>query len=183
MGAWDKVGGALFGRAPSEYDPHKEDRAMRMSAYGNAMGQYDQMMSTPGGAIPQAYRDHMMGEVDKDIRNQNPGAGQSGFTADRVSRGKNDLRVKLLGTELGQLNKQRDYMQQLATMSQPTTQLPGQTGMLQQMGGDLAGRSARAGGDAIFGKEKDEEYEAYKRKQMFGSGANNQQTNGMGVQG
>ena len=174
MGVWDSIGGALFGRAPKTVDPYEQDRAMRMSAYGNAMGQYDQMMSTPGGAIPQAYRDQMMGEVDRDIRNQNPGAGQSGFTADRVSRGKNDLRIKMLGTELGQLNKQRDYMQQLVSMNQPTQQLPGQTGMLQQVGGDLMGRAARTGGDAILGKDQDDEYEDWKKRQQFGSGANNQ---------
>ena len=183
MGVWDSIGGALFGRAPKTVDPYEQDRAMRMQAYGNAMGEYDKMMSTPGGAIPQAYRDQMMGETERDIRNQNPGAGQSGFTGDRVARGKNDLRVKLLGTELGQLNKQRDYMQQLVTMNQPTQQLPGETGMVQKAGADLAGQAVRAGGDAILGR-KDDDYEEM-LKRYFGTGANNQQGNlgGMGVGG
>lgn len=170
---WDSISGALFGRAPKKFDPYEEDRATRMNALQGAMGEYDKMVSTPGGAIPQAYRDQMMGDVEKDIRNQYAGQGQSGFTGDRVARGKNDLRVKLLGTELGQLNKQRDYMQQLVTMNQPTQQLPGETGMVQKAGADLAGRAVRAGGDAILGQQSPDYEEMLKR--YFGTGANAQQ--------
>lgn len=176
MSFWDNFGdnltGELVGRAPKTFDPYEEDRAQRMKALQGAMGEYDKMMSTPGGAIPQAYRDQMMGETERDIRNANPGAGQSGFTNDRVARGKNDLRVKLLNTELGQLNKQRDYMQALTNQSQPTQYIPGQTGAVQKVGGDLIGRAARTAGDAILGQQPNDYEEMIKR--YFGTGANNQ---------
>ena len=168
---WDSISGALFGRAPKEFDPHAQDRAVRMRALEGAMGDYDRMVSTPGAAIPQAYRDQMLSETERDIRNSYMGAGQSGFMGDRVARGKNDLRVKLLNTELGQLNKQRDYMQSLTQMSQPTQQMPGQTGIAQQVGGDLVGQAARGGMDVILGRNDDDYEEMAKR--MFGTGANN----------
>lgn len=169
---WDSISGALFGRQPKTFDPYEQDRAARMQALQGAMGEYDKMVSTPGGAIPQAYRDQMMGETERDIRNQYAGAGQSGFTNDRVARGKNDLRVKLLNTELGQLNKQRDYMQALQTMNQPTQQLPGETGMVQKAGSDLAGQAVRGLGDVILGRKPDDYEEMMKR--YFGTGANAQ---------
>jgi hypothetical protein len=183
MAIWDSISGALFGRKPTTFDPYEQDRQTRMNALQGAMGEYDKMMSTPGGAIPQAYRDQMLGEVEQDVRNQNPGAGQSGFVNDRVSRAKNDARVKLLNTELGQLNKQRDYMQSLVTMNQPKQQLPGETGMVQKAGSDLAGQAVRGLGDVILGRKDDDYDEMLKR--YFGTGANAQQgtdnTGGWGV--
>lgn len=183
MGFWDNLVGGIVGRAPKTVDPYAKDREMRMQAYGQAMGDYDRMMSTPGGAIPQAYRDQMLGEVEKDVRNRYAGQGQSGFTGDRISRAKNDARVKMLDTELGQLNKQRDYMSQLIGMNQPTQQLPGETGMLSKAGSDLFGRAVRQGGDAIMGKEKDEDDTMAQLKKMFGGYGNDTRGGGMNVGG
>ena len=170
MGFWDDLLGGIVGRGPKEVDPYAKDREMRMQAYGRAMGDYDRMMSTPGGAIPQAYRDQILGEAEKGVRNANPGAGQSGFTEDRVVRAKNDARVKMLDTELGQLNKQRDYMSSLIGMNQPTKTEPGQTGMLQQVGGQMVGRAAGAGMDAILGTKEDDDMDRLKK--LFGTQTN-----------
>ena len=170
MGFWDDVLGGVIGRAPKTVDPYEKDRAMRMDAYSRAMGDYDTMMSTPGGAIPQAYRDQILGEAEKGVRNANPGAGQSGFTEDRVVRAKNDARIKMLDTELGQLNKQRDYMSNLIGMNQPTQQQPGQTGMLQEVGGQMLGRAAGSGMDAILGTK--EETDEDRIKKLFGTRTN-----------
>jgi hypothetical protein len=184
MAGYDWVGG-LLGRAPQEYDPYKQDRQLRMQALSQGMGNYDAMMSTPGGAIPQSYRDQMLKETENDVRNKYAGQGQSGFTGDRVVRAQNDLRVKMLDTELGQLNKQRDYNAQLIGMSQPTTQQPGQTGVLQKVGSDLMGRAARAGGDAILGQQPDDEEQMRRMEQwrMFGAYGNNTRGGGMNVGG
>lgn len=185
MGFWDRLKGDLFGREQRSktFDPYEQDRPTKMAALSGAMGDYDKMMSTPGGAIPQAYRDQILGEVDRDVRNRYQGAGQSGFVGDRVSRAKNDMRIKMLDTELGQLNKQRDYMGNLISMNQPTqnVEFPGQTGVAQQVGGQLIGQAAsggmRAGMDALFGKEDDEEM-FNKFARMFGTGGNATQGQG-----
>ncbi len=182
MGFWDEALGAILGRSPKTVDPYAKDREMRMQAYSRAMGDYDKMMSTPGGAIPPEYRAQMMKETEEGVRNRYAGQGQSGFTGDRISRAQNDLRVKLLDTELGQLNKQRDYMSQLIGMNQPTQELPGETGMLSKAGSDLAGRATRQFGDVILGKEKEEDpYAALSR--IFGQYGNNTRGGGMNVGG
>jgi len=176
MAGYDWLGG-LLGRAPKEYDPYAQDRQLRMQALQGAMGQYDQMMSKPGGAIPDAYRQKMLGEVETDTRNRYAGQGQSGFTNDRVARNQNDLRMKMLDTELGQLNKQRDYMGQLIGQNQPTQQIPGQTGVLQQVGGQMIGKAATGGMNALMGQDDDSENWMKQYQKWFGGGANATQGN------
>ncbi len=168
---YDWLGG-LVGRAPQEYDPYKEDRALRMQALTGAMGQYDQMMSQPGRAIPQAYRDSMLKDVETETRNQYGGQGTSGFTNDKVARNQNDLRKKLLEVELGQLNKQRDYMGSLLNQKMPTTQTPGQTGVLQQVGSNIIGNAAQGGMNALMGNTNNSDEWMKQYQKWFGGGAN-----------
>lgn len=189
MSFWDNFVESLVGRPEKQaqktpFDPYAQDRQVRMDALRGAMGQYDQMLSTPGGAIPQSYRDYLQKDAEKNVRNANPGAGQSGFTEDRVARAKNDVNIKLMDTELGQLNKQRDYISQLTQMNQPTQmvetspyQAP-QGGMLQKAVGDLAGRATRSLGDVILGTKEDDENSRKPQPYNFGYGNGN----GMGVQ-
>lgn len=174
MGFWDNLLGGVVGRAPKTFDPYEQARPTLTAQHQKAMGDYDKMVATPGGAIPEDYRQKMLGDVEKDVRNRYAGQGQSGFTEDRVVKGQNDLRVKMLGTELDQLNKQRDYMQQLTgmTVGMPTQSQPGETGMAQKFGSDLAGRAGRGVGDAIFGKEQEDDDEAAKVMKMFGAFGN-----------
>lgn len=180
MAGYDWLGG-IIGRGPQEYDPYKEDRNLRMQALQGAMGQYDTMMSKPGGAIPEDYRKQMLGDVEKNIRNSYAGQGQSGFTNDRVVRGQNDLRMKMLDTELNQLNKQREYMGNLIGMHQPTQQIPGETGLLQKAGSDLLGRATRAAGDAIVGQQPDDDEQMKRMAKWFGAYGNNTRGGGMNV--
>jgi hypothetical protein len=187
---WDNFVGSLVGKPtqPAQYqafDPYAQDRQMRMDAYKGAMADYDKMMSTPGGAIPQGYRDMLTSEAERNVRAANPGAAQSGVLADKVVRAKNQVNMDLMNTELGQLNQQRNYMQAILGMNQPTQQqetMPSttqQAGMLQKGVGDLAGRGFRQLGDVILGTKEEDDKSRQPQPYNFGYGTNN---GGFGVQ-
>lgn len=161
----------LFGRdyQPSQnWDPYAQDRQVRMDALKGAMANYDQMMASPQGFIPQSQRDYMQNDVENSVRNQYAGQGQSGFVNDRLARARNDLNIKLNQQNLDQANKQRDYIDKLTTMNQPTQMtaaVPEQVGALGQIGGQMFSQAAnafgnKAGGmavDALFGKDGEDE--------------------------
>ncbi len=189
MSFWDNFVGSLIGTPEKQaqyqtFDPYAQDRQVRMDALKGAMGDYDKMLSTPGGAIPQGYRDMLQQESERAVRSANPGAAQSGVLADKVVRAKNDVNLSLLDKELGQLNNQRQYMTSILGMQQPMQQqqvtqpAPQTAGILQKSVGDLAGRGIRQIGDAILGTKEDDEASRKPQPYNFGYGTNG----GMGVQ-
>ena len=155
MSFWDDFTGALIGRSPKTVDPYEQDRQVRMNLISRGMADYDRMMSTPGGAFPPAMRRQLQDESDERIAAANPGAGQSGFLLDRQARARNQINTDLAFKELDMLDKQRNYVAQLAGTNQPTQYVAGETGMLQKGASDLAGRGVRQLGDVIFGREQE----------------------------
>lgn len=182
MSFWDGFMQSLVGKPSGSFDPYEKDREAKMGALKQGMADYDKMMSTPGGAFPAAYRQQMLDESDERTAAANPGAGQSGFLADRQARNRNDINMKLVDRELGMLDKQRDYNQALLTSSQPMQQSPAEGGILQAVGGNLAGRGANAAGDAIFGNPEQDKKDK-QSKDLAGRQPANARQGGMGVYG
>lgn len=176
MGFWADLGDKVLGKSAGSFDPYAKDRAVRMDALKGAMAQYDQMMSQPFGFIPQAYQDQMRKDVTEQQNNQYQGQGQTGFAADRMARAQNDLSMKMLQTNMGQANKQRDYIQQLETQNQPEQYQKAQEGLLSQVGGQMASKA----GNELGGKFAD-----WAGNKMFGNSENSDERNqgGMGVNG
>lgn len=181
---WDNFKNTLVGKPAQDaqytpFDPYAQDRQVRMDALKGAMSDYDKMMSTPGGAIPQGYRDMLYKQSENAIRSANPGAAQSGVLADKVVRGRNQVNLDLMDKELGQLNNQRQYITNILGMQQPTQQLasqqsqPEQAGMLQKATGDLAGRAFRSLGDVILGTDEEDKNSRQPQPYNFGYGTNN----------
>lgn len=144
-------GKSLFGKPEGQFDPYAQDRGVRMQALSNAMADYDKMMSTPGGMIPDQYRKMLHAQNEEQARSARPGAGGSGWLEDTIARGKNDINLKLVQQELEQADKQRQYMQSLINMQQPTQHLQGAPGVLETVGSQLLGRGVAGAADELMG--------------------------------
>lgn len=147
-------GKSLFGKPEGQFDPYAQDRGVRMQGLSNAMADYDKMMSSPGGAVPDQYRKLLHAQNEEQVRSARPGAGGSGWLEDSVNRGKNDINLKLIQTELDQADKQRQYMQALMGMNQPTQQTPAEPGLLQGAGTALMGRGISGLADELMPASK-----------------------------
>lgn len=175
MGFWADLGDKIMGKSAGSFDPYAKDRQVRMDALKGAMAQYDQMMSQPFGFIPQAYQDQMRKDTDTQVKNQYQGQGQSGFLNDRLARAQNDLSMKMLDTNLGQANKQRDYIQQLTMQNQPEQYQKAQEGLLSQVGGQMTSTAANKLGG---------QFADWAGGKLFGNSENSDERNqgGMNVQ-
>src|SRR3972149_924535 len=149
------LGSGIFGQAASSFDPYAEDRQMRQGAINKAMLDYDKMLSTPGGMIPQGYRDMLYKQSDENIRSQRPQAGGSAWLNDASARGRNEINLGLVKQELDQANAQRNYLSQLMGISQPQSYLPRQAGAIEKgLSGPLQ-RGSDEFSDWIFGKPQE----------------------------
>jgi hypothetical protein len=134
-------GQGLFGKPSGSYSQENpQDQALRQNMVRNAMTQYDNMVSKPGGMIPDAYRKMLQNQSEEQIRSSRPGAAQSGALEDLISRSKNQINLDLVKQELDQADKQRTYMAQLMGMGRPQQHLPREAGAVEAVGGNMFGQ-------------------------------------------
>jgi hypothetical protein len=132
----------LAGRPEGAFDPYAQDRQQRYAMLNQSMGAYDQAMSAPLGFLSPSMKNQVMSDAETNVRNQYQGQGQAGFVNDRVARAKNDALMKMTQTNLDQANKQRDWINQMTNVSQPTAYQPAQQGLIGQFAGNVMGNAA-----------------------------------------